>query len=100
MTEPILPSFVATTGSVDPSPLPQMTRSIAVGISFRCLPSSRPSGPKISAVQYSVPPSRSTTPDDEMDGAVLGDRADELGGRPRHFDGALEESAEFLTPLG
>jgi hypothetical protein len=52
---------VSKTGRVVPSPKPQMSRSMAVGISLRCLPSN-PSGPKNSAVQYSVPPSRSMTP--------------------------------------
>ena len=91
---------MATTGRVDPSPLPQMTRSIAVGISLRCLPSSgavRPEDQRRAVQRPAVPLDHA---DDEMDGAVLGDLADELGGRPRHFDGALEESAEFLTPLG
>ena len=100
MTEPIRPRSVATTGRVDPSPLPQMTRSIAVGISLRCLPRRVPSGPNISAVQYRVPPSRSTTPTTRWTAWSLADRADGLGGLSGHFDGALEEAAELLTPLG
>ena len=56
------PAMVSITGSVDPSPKPQMSRSLAVGMSLRCLPSRLPSGPNIRAVQYRVPPSRSITP--------------------------------------
>ena len=33
-------------GSVEPSPNPQIKRSIAVGISLRCLPARRPSAPE------------------------------------------------------
>jgi hypothetical protein len=39
-----------------------MSRSLAVGISLRCLPTSEPSAPMYTAVQYRVPPSRSMTP--------------------------------------
>ena len=35
-----------------------------------------------------------------MEGLILGDRADELGRWSRHFDGAFEKSAEFLSTLG
>src|ERR1019366_7507242 len=62
MTAPILPKPVSITGSVDPSPKPQISRSIAVGISLRCLPARLPSGAKNSTVQYSVPPARSIAP--------------------------------------
>ena len=51
MSPPTLPSGVSSTVSVLPSPSPQMKRSAAVGLSFRCLPSSRPSGPKKRRVQ-------------------------------------------------
>jgi hypothetical protein len=51
ITEPILPNLVETTGSLEPLPLPQITRSIAIGISLRACPTSRPFDPKIRAVQ-------------------------------------------------
>jgi hypothetical protein len=41
-----LPSGVSNTGSVDPSPNPQTSRSDAVGMIFRCLPRYSPSGAK------------------------------------------------------
>jgi hypothetical protein len=52
---------VSNTGIVEPSPNPHTIRSAAVGISLRCLPI-YPSGEKNRAVQYNVPPSRSTAP--------------------------------------
>ena len=42
---------LSITVNVEPSPMPQISRSSAVGISFRCLPSSVPSGAYIRTVQ-------------------------------------------------
>ena len=59
---PIRPTLLSITGIVEPSPLPQISRSVPVGISLRCL-ATRPSwGSKYSTVQYSVLPERSMTP--------------------------------------
>ena len=99
MTEPILPRFVATTGRVDPSPLPQMTRSIAVGISLRCLPEQGAVGAEDERRAVQRPAVPLDHADDEMDGVVSGHRADGLGRLSGHLDGALEEAAEFVTPL-
>jgi hypothetical protein len=62
MTAPSRPRGVSKTGNVEPSPKPQTSRSIAVGISLRCLPNSPPSGEKNSTEQYNVPESLSMTP--------------------------------------
>jgi hypothetical protein len=59
---PARPAAVSTTGSVEPSPCPQISRSVPVGISLRCFATSPSRGSKNSAVQYSVLPPRSITP--------------------------------------
>ena len=77
-----------------------MTRSIAVGISLRCLPEQGAVGAEHQrrAVQGAAVPLDHA--DDEVDGVVPGHRADGLGGRSGHVDGALEQAAELVTPLG
>lgn len=62
MTAPNFPTDVSNTGSVDPSPKPQMRRSDAVGINLRCFPRYSPPESKKTTVQYKVPPARSITP--------------------------------------
>ena len=52
----------STTGSVEPSPCPQINLSHAVGMSFRCLATKPSTGSTKMAVQYRVPPSRSMIP--------------------------------------
>ena len=62
MAPPTRPAGVSTTGRVEPSPWPQIRRSVPVGISLRCLATRPAEGSKYSAVQYSVLPPRSITP--------------------------------------
>ena len=62
MTAPIFPTEVSNTGSVEPSPNPQIRRSEAVGISLRCFPRYSPPASKNNTVQYKVPPALSITP--------------------------------------
>ncbi|MCY1459072.1 hypothetical protein D9M71_765140 [compost metagenome] len=59
---PTRPTWLSITGKVEPSPLPQISRSVPVGISLRCLATSPACGSKYSAVQYKVLPARSITP--------------------------------------
>ena len=61
-TAPIRPTWLSITGNVEPSPLPQISRSVPVGISFRCLATSPACGSKYNTVQYKVLPARSMTP--------------------------------------
>ena len=51
ITAPGRPAGLSTTSSVDPSPKPQTRRSTAVGMSFRCLPTTPLCGSIITAVQ-------------------------------------------------
>jgi len=51
MAEPRRPISVSTSGMVEPSPKPQIRRSLAVGISLRCLATNPLPGTKISVEQ-------------------------------------------------
>ena len=62
MAPPARPAAVSSTGRVEPSPWPQIRRSVPVGISLRCLAARPVAGSKYRAVQYSVLPARSMTP--------------------------------------
>jgi len=74
----------------------QIARSIAVGISLRCLPS-RCRRAEEERVQYRVPPSRSTTPTTRWTAwslAIVPMSQSPLG----HLDGALEERRNSSRP--
>ena len=59
---PTRPTWLSITAKVEPSPVPQISRSVPVGMSLRCLATNPPSGSKYSTVQYRVLPARSITP--------------------------------------
>ncbi|MNY18501.1 hypothetical protein D3C86_1518820 [compost metagenome] len=59
---PIRPTRLSITGKVEPSPLPQISRSVPVGISLRCFATNPACGSKYNAEQYKVLPARSMTP--------------------------------------
>ena len=96
------PIGVSSTVSVEPSPKPQISRSIAVGISLRCLPSSAPSGAEKQhrAVERAASPSpsrRSTRCVCEALRAAAPRRRHSV--RFPSYDGAVVVAAERLAPL-
>ncbi|MCY1228540.1 hypothetical protein D9M72_408610 [compost metagenome] len=62
MAPPMRPAAASMTGRVEPSPWPQIRRSVPVGMSLRCFAASPVAGSKKRAVQYSVLPPRSIAP--------------------------------------
>lgn len=51
MAAPMRPTGVASTGRVEPSPCPQISRSVPVGMSLRCFATKPSCGEKNRAVQ-------------------------------------------------
>ena len=100
MTAPNFPHGVSTTVSVDPSPAPHMTRSMAVGISLRCLPRYSPSGPKNTTVQYKVPRSPLDDSGDQIQSILARHLRDELHLRPGNGDRTFKIPPKLLPPVG
>ena len=74
------------TGSVEPSPKPQIRRSIAVGITLRCLPSEGAVGTDEQDRAVERPRGPLDHPDHEMDPMLVRDLAQEVDVGTGHVD--------------